>query len=210
MTETVVGRLAETEIGAASRLLASAFRNDPLQTYVFPDAEERAQRSPAQFSTLVREGYLHGEVFATAGVTGVSVWMPPRRVTTAEHASESGYAQLPRLMGNEAFTRFGRVLDYLSDAHGKATPTEHWYLIVVGVQPEWQGRGHGHALLEPILDRADAEGLPICLDTAQPEVRPFYEKLGFKSVLESVDPGSGLRFWTYQRDPDQSAGRAGG
>ena len=199
--DPAVERLTETQIFEAARTLANAFQNDPLEMYVFPDPNERAQRSPAQLCVLVREGYLHGEVFTTAGLTGVSVWMPPGRVTTADQAAQSGFRQLPQLMGDEAFMRFGRVLDYLSDAHSRGIPEEHWYLGVVGVRPELQGRGHGHALLKPIMARADAEGVPICLDTAQPRVKSFYERLGFRPVLETVDPTSGLRFWTYQRDP---------
>jgi hypothetical protein len=129
MTEIVVEALEETQIVEAGRILARAFQNDPLQIHVFPDPEERAQRSPAQFSVLVRQGCLFGEAFATEGMTGVSVWMPPGNVTTFEQASQSEFQQLPRLMGNEAFERFGRVLDYLSDAHGKDMPAEHWYIL---------------------------------------------------------------------------------
>ena len=138
MTEAAAGRLKESDILAAGHMLARAFQNDPLQIHVFPDAEERAQRSPAQFSALVREGYLFGEVFMIAGMTGISVWMPPGRVTTAEQAAASGFRELPRVMGNEAFMRFARVLDHLSDVHGKASPAEHWYLIAVGVHPNQQ------------------------------------------------------------------------
>ena len=156
---------------------------------------------PRSLSALVREGNIFGEVFMTAGMTGISVWMPPGRVTTAEQAAVSGFRELPSAMGNEAFTRFATVLDCLSDVHGKATPAEHWYLIAVGVCPNQQRCGHVHALLRPIMARASAEGVPICLETAQPKVGAFYEKLGFKSVIESVHPNNGLRFWTYQRDP---------
>jgi GNAT superfamily N-acetyltransferase len=73
--------------------------------------------------------------------------------------------------------------------------------MILGVRPEQQRRGHARAMIKPMIERADASGLPICLDTAQPLVGPFYEKLGFRPVIETVDPGSGLRFWTYQWDP---------
>jgi len=201
MTKIVGGALEETQIVAAGRTLASAFHDDPLQMHVFPDPEERAQRSPAQFSALVRQGSLFGEVFAIEGMTGISAWMPPGQVTTFEQASQAGFQQLPRLMGNAAFERLGRVLDYLSDAHRQGLPAEHWYLVIVGVRPELQGRGHGQALLAPIMTRADAAGTSICLDTAQPRVKPFYERLGFRPAIETVDPTSGLRLWTYRRDP---------
>jgi GNAT superfamily N-acetyltransferase len=200
-TKVVAGALEEAQIVAAGRTLASAFHDDPLQMYVFPDPEERAQRSPAQFSTLVRQGCLFGEVFTTAGMTGFSAWMPPGQVTTFEQASQAGFHELPRLMGKVAFERLGRVLDYLSDAHRQGLPAEHWYLMIVGVLPDQRGRGHGQALLEPIMARADAAGRSICLDTAQPNVKTFYEKLGFRPAIETVDPTSGLRLWTYRRDP---------
>jgi GNAT superfamily N-acetyltransferase len=201
MTKVIAGALEETQIVAAGRTLARAFHDDPLQMYVFPDPEERAQRSPAQFSALVCQGSLFGEVFATERMTGISAWMPPGTVTTFEQASQTGFQELPRLMGNAAFERLGRVLDYLSDAHRQGLPAEHWYLMIVGVLPELQGRGHGQALLEPLMARADAASMSICLDTAQPKVKPFYERLGFRRAIETVDPRSGLRFWTYQRDP---------
>jgi GNAT superfamily N-acetyltransferase len=201
MTEIVVGALEETQIVAAGRILTAAFHDDPLQMYVFPDPAERTQRSPAQFSALVRYGSLFGEVCAAAGMIGVSAWVPPGVTSTAEQASQSGYQQLPRLMGNEAFRRLGMVLDYLSDAHRAGLPGEHWYLAIVGVLPEHQSRGYGEALLTPIIHRADAAGVPICLDSAQPRVASFYAKLGFRPAIETVDPTSGLRFRTYQRDP---------
>jgi GNAT superfamily N-acetyltransferase len=201
MTAIAAGAFDEARIVAAARTLAIALHFDPLQVHVFPDPEERAQRSPAQFSALVREASAFGEVFATEDMTGISAWLPPGHATTPEQASQSGFRQLPSLMGNEAFERFGGVLDYLSDAHGNGIPAEHWYLLVVGVIPEKRGRGYGRALLKPIIGQADAARVPICLDTAQPNVRPFYERLGFRPVIEAVDPGSGLRFWTYQRDP---------
>jgi ribosomal protein S18 acetylase RimI-like enzyme len=202
MTEIVAGKLGEADISAAGHMLARAFQNDPLQVHVFPDAQERAQRSPAQFSVLVRHGCLFGQVFATTGMTGISLWMPSGCVSTVEQAVASGLHELPRIVGNEAFARFASVLDYLSGAHGKASPAEHWYLMVLGVEPGQQRCGRGCALLRPMMARASAEGVPICLETAQPKVRGFYEKLGFKCAIESVHPSSGLRFWTYQRDPD--------
>jgi ribosomal protein S18 acetylase RimI-like enzyme len=198
MTRIVSGPLDEAQIEAAGAMLAAAFHDDPLQIHIFPDPRQRAQRSPAQFSALVRQGSLFGEVLAGDGMSGVSVWMPPGAQMSAEQVTRSGFRQLPSLMGNEAFERFGRVLDYLSAAH--QVPGPHWYLVVIGVRPELRGRGLGRELLKPIITRADAAGVPVCLDTARPEAKAFYDKLGFRTARESVDPSSGLRFWTCVRD----------
>lgn len=201
MTSGIAQRLAQVDVAAAGETLAQAFQNDPIQVHVFPDPEERRRRSPAQFSTLAWEGRLFGEAFAMPGMTGISVWMPPEGVVTAEPGAKSRMGDLPGLMGNDALTRFGAVLDYLSKNHQKGMPAKTWYLMVVGVHPDHQGRGLGRALLAPIIARADAARTAISLDTAQPNVKPFYEKLGFKVAIESVDPGSGLRLWSYLREP---------
>jgi hypothetical protein len=51
------------------------------------------------------------------------------------------------------------------------------------------------------VDRADADGLPCYLETAQPDNVAFYEHLGFRRVVEVVGPQSGLRLWTFRRAP---------
>ena len=63
MVEIKVVNLSESQIEDAGRALALAFQSDPLQTYVFPDARERAERSPGHFAALLRYGHLFGEVF---------------------------------------------------------------------------------------------------------------------------------------------------
>ena len=79
--------------------------------------------------------------------------------------------------------------------------------MVVGVAPEMQGRALGRALLQPILDRAEADRQPCYLETAQPNNVAFYEHLGFRRMVETVEPQSGLRLWTFRRDaaPQKSA-----
>lgn len=195
-------RLAAAEIEAAGRALALAFQDDPLQKYVLPDAEERARLSPAHFEALIRYGHLFGEVFTTGGSPeGVAVWLPPGAgEMTPGRAAESGIDQLPTLMGAEAVARFEQVLAFLEPFHQSDVPADHWYVMVVGVVPARQGQGVGRALLRPIIDRADTEGLSCYLETAQPRNVPFYLKVGFQVVRETVEPLSGLRLWTFRRE----------
>ena len=67
--------------------------------------------------------------------------------------------------------------------------------------PSHRGRGLGRALLQPVLDRADADGVPCYLETAQPTNVTFYERLGFRVLVHVVEPSSGLPLWTFRRDP---------
>jgi ribosomal protein S18 acetylase RimI-like enzyme len=205
MTSSNIVPLAEENLEAAADALARAFHNDPLQTYVFPNETERAARSPAHFTPLLRYGMLFGEVLTTEGKPlGAAVWLPPETwEVTPERAAAAELDALPNILGEEAANRFFSVLGAIDPYHHRDVPPAHWYLMVVGVAPEARGQGLGRALLEPIMNRADASGLPCYLETAQPDNVDFYEYLGFKKIVEEVEPQSGLRMWTFRRDPPE-------
>ncbi|KAJ7744681.1 acyl-CoA N-acyltransferase, partial [Mycena metata] len=54
-------------------------------------------------------------------------------------------------------------------------------LSLMAVDPKYQRRGIGQALLQWGLDRADAEGLEVYLESSEDGLR-LYEKNGFESV----------------------------
>jgi ribosomal protein S18 acetylase RimI-like enzyme len=195
--------LREDHLDSAAEALARAFFDDPLQRYVFPDPAERAARSPAHFAPLLRYGLMFGEVLTTEGEPlGAAVWLPPDGwEITPERAAAAGLDQLPEVLGEEAAGRFFSALEAIDPYHHSDVPAEHWYVMVVGVAPEARGLGLGRALLRPVMDRADAAGLPCYLETAQPDNVAFYEHLGFKRLVEAVEPRSGLPLWTFRRDP---------
>jgi len=195
--------LREDDLDAAAAALARAFQDDPLQTYVFPDPAERAARSPAHFAPLLRYGLQFGHVLTTAGApAGAAVWLGPNAwEVTPERAAVAGLDELPKVMGAAAAERFFSVLGAVDPYHHRDVPAAHWYVMVVGVEPAAQGGGVGRALLQPIMDRAQAAGLPCYLETAQPNNVAFYEHLGFRRLVETVDHQSGLRLWTFRRDP---------
>jgi GNAT superfamily N-acetyltransferase len=202
VAETIVP-LREDDIAAASRALAEAFQDDPLQTYVFPDAVERAERSPAHFEPMLRYGLLFGEVLTTAGAPrGAAVWLGPDAwEITPARATAAGLDTFPTVMGEAAAERFFSALAAIEPLHHRDVPAGHWYVMVVGVSPAAQGSGLGRALLQPVMDRADAAGQPCYLETAQPTNVPFYQHLGFRQVVETREPKSGLQLWTFRRDP---------
>lgn len=50
------------------------------------------------------------------------------------------------------------------------------------MHPSAKGRGLGSAVLAPVLDKADAEGVPCYLENSNPRNTPFYTRLGFVEV----------------------------
>jgi len=80
----------------------------------------------------------------------------------------------------------------LGELHAQAVPPDHWYLLILGVDPPRQGQGVGGSLIEPILRRADAEGRQFYLETMKPRNVTFYGKHGFDVVLEGDTADGGF------------------
>jgi GNAT superfamily N-acetyltransferase len=162
-----------------------------------PEASERLRLLQAQFSCLVKYCCAHGAPYTTADeIEGVALWIPPDAPRiTSEREHEFGFDQLPMRFGREAFSRYRLVHEYLNTIHQRQMTEPHWYLPIIGVAPSRQASGVGRALLQAILDRAKAEGLPCYLETTQPRNVAFYRKHGFEVLVEGVEPSSGLAYW---------------
>ena len=133
---------------------------------------------------------------------GAAVWLPDLDPEgTWERLEQSGLDRAPAVLGAEAFERFAGVVGHLERLRQRDVSPLHWYLSVLGVDPSCQGQGLGGALLRPILDDADADGYPCYLETFEAKNAPFYQRHGFEVLVDDVEPSSGLRFWTFRRDP---------
>jgi GNAT superfamily N-acetyltransferase len=76
----------------------------------------------------------------------------------------------------------------------------HWYLAVLGVDPPDQGAGMGSALLRPVLDQCDHDGIGAYLETATEKDIAFYSRFGFRVTGELRFP-KGPTLWPMWRDP---------
>ncbi len=76
----------------------------------------------------------------------------------------------------------------------------HWYLAGLGADPGWQRRGVGSALLEPVLARADRDGVGAYLETQKVENVLWYRRHGFDVMTEIEAPGC-PKMWALRRDP---------
>ena len=195
-------RLTESQIPAASAMLARAFHDDPLMRYTIPDPDERARLLPATYATMLRFGMLAGEVYATAGaLESVAIWMPPNAKWTSENMQASGMHKIPTLIGDEAYQRYREVVGREWRARLREIPGPGWYLFILGVEPRVQRRGLGGALMRLILERADTEQLVCYLETENERNVAFYLKQGFDLIVSEKAGASGVRFWTFSRIP---------
>jgi GNAT superfamily N-acetyltransferase len=76
----------------------------------------------------------------------------------------------------------------------------HWYLDYIAVAPGGQGRGAGSALLAPMLERCDREGVPAYLESSKERNLAFYARHGFR-VAREIELPDGPPIWLMWRDP---------
>jgi GNAT superfamily N-acetyltransferase len=74
-------------------------------------------------------------------------------------------------------------------------PEEHVFLWYLAVDPEHQREGVGRALLERVLEKAEAS---VYLDTANPANVPYYASFGFEELGSAPLP-RGARMWFMRR-----------
>ncbi len=193
--------LKPDHIPAAGAVLARALFDDGLARYMYPDDEERKARTPWHFSAMVRYGVLFGRVLATAGEPhGVAIWLTPGETAmTDNRIAAAGLDASPAVLGEAAFGRFVSAMEEIEPYREQDIAPRHWYLALVGVDPDYAGKGIGSALLRPILAEADANGVPCYLETAEERNVAFYQKHGFETVRHGTVPDTAVEYWTMQR-----------
>jgi GNAT superfamily N-acetyltransferase len=178
--------------------LARAFHDDPVMTWLFGDREGLRLRRLTRFmGAEARRHHRHGGTVLTAdGHPGAALWDPPGRWRT----TWPEVLRLAPMMVTAVGPRIPRALRGLG-VMDKSHPREpHWYLAVLGTDPPQQGRGVGAALMAPVLDRCDTEGLGAFLESSKAANVPYYERFGFRATGQ-IDLPDGPPLWPMWRDP---------
>lgn len=184
--------------GAA--VLARAFRDDPLMVHVQPDPARRERMLPHALAGIQDYCLRYGRVTTTPDVAGVACWLPPGATdVTNWRTVRSGLLTGSLRVGAGGLRRLLSLGSAMTRGHHRMMPTDHWYLWLLGTDPDQLGRGVAGAVLAPTLAGADAAGMPCYLDTHLERNLDFYHRHGFAPVLEEV--ADGLRFWGLRRDP---------
>ena len=72
---------------------------------------------------------------------------------------------------------------------------------MLGTEPSAQGRGIGSALMAPMIERCEAEGLPAYLESSKESNLAFYHRQGFEVTREfPVHGGRGPSMWFMWRN----------
>lgn len=189
------------QVRRAGVALARAFHDDPVFSHFLPPGASNREARMGHFMTFAAKGALkHSSLFVSPDGTSAAAWRPPGhwKLTPAE-----------MLTGMPAMLRSvrGRItvaLSALNMIEAKHPTEPHWYLEALGTEPAAQGKGGGSLVMQPILDRCDAEGMPAYLESSKERNIPFYERHGFRVTEQVTLPKGGPDAWLMWRDPQPS------
>jgi ribosomal protein S18 acetylase RimI-like enzyme len=96
-------------------------------------------------------------------------------------------------VGQEARRRMQILSQYIDKKRRELAPYNHWYLVLLGVDPKFQGRGYASRLIRGMLTRIDEEGLPCYLETDGERNVRIYRHFGFEVIDEFIIPETNVR-----------------
>jgi GNAT superfamily N-acetyltransferase len=191
-------RAESAELPGLAGMLARAFLDDPVASWSCRPDRLRPRVIERLFGMRLRDLYAHGEIWTTDELASVAVWAPPARwrTTTRQDIAYASTLLHPRLVLRVPMVVRGLL--GIEALHPKAPP--HWYLAILGTDPSAQGRGLGSAMMAPIIEDCDRDGIPAYLESSKERNNAFYGRHGFRVTSEHRLPRGPL-VWSMWRDP---------
>jgi ribosomal protein S18 acetylase RimI-like enzyme len=194
--------LFPTQHAEAATVLGRAFVDDPLIRAIIGevgDAGVRAKRMALLFGVILAEhchagqpvlGVLHEQRVGAAAIIE-QVERPSSSAATVIH----GLTLMPDLIRAAGVSGLVRAISTLDTLLKHRPPEPHIYLNVLGVEPSYQRRHFGVALLDYL--RAQATMRPdlagVYLETATEANVAYYSHVGYR-VIGEIRP-LGVRVW---------------
>lgn len=190
-----LGRGQDRAVGA---MLARAFETDPMMNHLLPGSDLRGRRLPRFMGATVRHCARYGRVRVAGDMAGAACWLAPGQTDlTVPRMVRSGMIAMPVQIGLDAFRRMLALTAPVEKAHHRIVPGPHWYLQVLGTDPDQRGRGVGGALIAEGTDWADEDGLPVYLETMKERNVDYYTRFGFD--VAEVIPHEQVTTWAMLR-----------
>lgn len=181
----------------AAQVVASAFYDYPQMEFYYPDPKRRTRWLPWYMERVLNTALSFGEVYAAQDISGVLFILPPEHTRLSDRDYiKNGFLMAPLVVGPRRFRAVSECEACVADAQERLLAGRpHYYLWGLVADPATQRTGTGTALLGAFLSRADAEGLPVYLETHKQENVAWYEQRGFKLIHSDAVPKHNLDFW---------------
>ena len=152
--------------------LTSAYRDDPVHRWLYPDDDTYAEKLPLLIAAIADSAFETSTAWRLDDDPAVALWVPPGTLPDAERIGKVLLETVP-------VAKHSDVFGTLELTDGARPQEPHWYLPWLGVESSEQGKGLGGRLLTACLDYIDVGGLSAYLLATSPRNIAFFEPYGF-------------------------------
>ena len=179
----------------AGGVAARALRDNPSSVAVSDDPFARLEMGYSIFTNIIRDVEEPPASAKRGGcVLAVAAYQPPGQCVANILPPEARMLEIPGPDAND----LDRWLHSGSVMAAHDLPEPHVHIGPVSVEPGFQGKGLGHAVMRLLGDKLDEGGHIGWLETDKPENLRFYISLGFE-VVEQVPMFDGKFTWWFMR-----------
>lgn len=193
-------KLNKYQIKKAARVYARAMMNDDLHVYFFPDPSNRLKKLTYLYEYKLELEYKF--CFITSNnIEGLLICESPGEQHTGLSILEiiTGI-KLIWQCGIVSLLRMIRYQSWASKTRDGIATQPYWYINVVAVDPEHQGKGFASKLIKPIIMEALERKHMVYLETQNSNNIKIYEKYGFHLVEEAKMPGTNISHYCMKID----------
>jgi ribosomal protein S18 acetylase RimI-like enzyme len=174
-------------------VLTRAFAKDPAARWIYNDDSAYWSLFPDLVHAFAGKAFSCDTVYAAPQAHGVAMWLPP-------NVEPDELAVATVIDTTVASEKADEVFALFAEMHQHHPMEAHWYLPLVGVDPQHQRRGLGSDLLRQVLNVCDRDGIPAYLEATTLENRLLYTGLGFR-VISRIQVGSSPTLFAMLRQP---------
>ncbi len=158
--------------------IVAAFITDPIARFAWPSPHDHLNGMARAARAMGGASFEHLTAYVAPEFCGAALWLPPGVHPNGE-ALEAVFRETAR---PEHLDDLLATFEKMDQWH----PEEpHWYLPLIGVEPNAQGSGLGVALMRYAVARCDQAGALAYLESSNPRNISLYERHGFEVMGRS-------------------------
>ena len=195
-------KLKTKDMKKGGKVLADAFKHDPIWNNFFEKVENKEEKLPSFFQMPITYCKTYGGTYATSenleGIAGfmfgkyakMSIW---RLVMSGA----IGPAMKVGMDIGKKMEPFDKLL--YSERINNMKDRNFIYLMIIGVDSKCQG--HGKKLIKALIKKSEELNLPVYLETETENNVRLYKKFGFEMIKKIIIPDINLPMWEMIREP---------
>lgn len=193
-------KLSIIQIKTAATIFAKAMMNDDLHVFFFPNIESRFDKLKSLYEYKLNLQHRNC-VTASVNLEGLAIWEAPGEQHSGLSIREiiNGFKLIWKC-GISPLVRMIKYQIWASRTRDQLIEQPYWYLDVVIVNPEHQGKGFASLLIKPILQEAEKNHQAVYLETQNKNNIQIYERYGFLLIKEVKLPHTDIIQYCMKKD----------